>query len=69
MHPRPKTLRAKNTMQYITQLVLETRTQNNTPSQNENNFTFNPKLLKSARADGGSGWIRTIDPRLIKTVL
>ena len=22
-----------------------------------------------ARLDGGSGWIRTIDPRLIKTVL
>src|SRR5207253_8303171 len=34
----------------------------------ENNYLLS-RLLKSRRGVGGSGWIRTIDPRLIKTVL
>jgi hypothetical protein len=58
-------------MQYITQLAFATAraTPNHSAHSNrENNFTFYPGLLKSEEP-GGSGWIRTIDPRLIKTVL
>jgi hypothetical protein len=57
-------------MQYITQLALATLAlaKPQRASRRENNFTFYPMLLKSDES-GGSGWIRTIDPRLIKTVL
>jgi hypothetical protein len=59
-------------MQYITQLALASSQRRTTTARalaHENNFTFYPELLKSRRVVGGSGWIRTIDPRLIKTVL
>jgi hypothetical protein len=59
-------------MQYITQLALVSSQRRTTTARalaNKNNFTFYPGLLKSERVAGGSGWIRTIDPRLIKTVL
>ena len=57
-------------MQYITQLALAklAHAKPQRASLHENNFTFHPGLLKSDEP-GGSGWIRTIDPRLIKTVL
>ena len=32
-------------------------------------LSYGPVGLETTRLDGGSGWIRTIDPRLIKTVL
>ena len=60
-------------MQYITQLAFapaRARLNSSHLAKDENNFTFHPGLLKSGvESDGGSGWIRTIDPRLIKTVL
>src|SRR5690242_11720797 len=40
------------------------RTSSQRPSREDN--YLHSRLLKS---DGGSGWVRTIDPRLIKTVL
>jgi hypothetical protein len=56
-------------MQYITQLALAAEATHTFASPaGENNFTFYPEFLKSDES-GGSGWIRTIDPRLIKTVL
>jgi hypothetical protein len=32
-------------------------------------LSYTPEWLHHSEADGGSGWIRTNDPRLIKTVL
>ena len=32
-------------------------------------LSYTPAYLPIRNLDGGSGWIRTIDPRLIKTVL
>ena len=56
----------EDTMQYITQCSHYSRLI--TRRFRKNNYLLS-RLLKSDRAGGGSGWIRTIDPRLIKTVL
>ena len=53
-------------MQYITQCPHYSRLI--TRRFRENNYLLS-RLLKSEGLNGGSGWIRTIDPRLIKTVL
>ena len=70
VHPQ-SIARSRDTMQYITQLALARRPHaiQHAPPQTRTTFTFYPRLLKSKRVGGGSGWIRTIDPRLIKTVL
>jgi hypothetical protein len=58
-------------MQYITQLALihSTRAHTYTRSREREQLYLQSHFVKERRGSGGSGWIRTIDPRLIKTVL
>src|SRR5688500_15623265 len=60
------TLSGEDTMQYITQCPHYSRLI--TRHFRENNYLLF-QIVKERFGSGGSGWIRTIDPRLIKTVL